>query len=156
MTFFCTNCFAELAPGIAACPSCGAAQNPDSREYVAKLLAARSHPLADIRRCVIFLLGEKRLLKAVNALIQVTEKERDPFMVDEAVGALGKIGNAQALDGVIGSFIVRARAVETLVAAGDGWEKTARIRARADSSAMVREAAWKGQKGLSRITTGHE
>jgi hypothetical protein len=40
---------------------------------------ALSHPLVETRRRVIFLLGEKRAVEAVEELIEVIDCETDPF-----------------------------------------------------------------------------
>ncbi len=153
MTYYCWNCFAEMrAPG-GACPQCGKPQEIDRRDYIAKLRAAVGHPLAETRRRAIFLLGEKRVAEAVGDLARVLDSERDPFLAEEAMIALGKIGGDEAMRAVIArarhrSFMVRARAVEALAAAGGNWARIAIEIAREDPSAMVRAAA--AAAGISR------
>jgi len=146
MTFYCVNCFAELARDDRACPRCGADQHPGRRDYAAKLRAALAHPLAETRRRAIFLLGEKRVAPAVRNLAEIIDREPDPFLVEEAAIALGKIRDQESRAALARaarhkSFLVRARAVEALANAGGAWRKIALEIAEHDPSAMVRESA---------------
>lgn len=146
MTFFCMNCFAELRSAAETCPRCGAEQSCAALDFAAKLRAALAHPIAEIRRRAIFLLGKKRVAKAADDLIQVVESETDPFLVEEAVAALGRIGDEKALHALCRaarhrSFLVRARAVEALATAGGDWQIKALDHAHNDPSAMVRKSA---------------
>jgi HEAT repeats len=145
MTFYCVNCFAELSTDGGVCPRCGAAQNLDRCDYAAKLRAALAHPIAETRRRAVFLLGEKRVTDAVAELAEILDREDDPFLVEEAAAALGKIQGEQSLAALARaahhkSFLVRARAVEALAAAGGTWREMALEMAEHDSSAMVRES----------------
>jgi HEAT repeat protein len=146
MTFFCINCFAELRSATETCPRCGAEQSRDVRDFAAKLRAALAHPVAEIRRRAIFLLGKKCVTEGVDDLVRVVESETDPFLVEETAGALGRIGGDQALYALCRvardkSLLVRARAVAGLVRAGGDWETKGFDLARNDPSAMVRESA---------------
>ncbi len=146
MTFYCVNCFAELASDDRECPRCGADQHLDRRDYAAKLRAALAHPLAETRRRAIFLLGEKRVAAAVRNLAELVDREDDPFLVEEAAIALGKIRDEESRAALVRaahhkSFLVRARAVEALANAGGAWRKIALKIAKHDPSAMVRESA---------------
>jgi HEAT repeat protein len=146
MTFYCWRCFSEIMSGFGTCPRCAARQDVDERGYVEKLRAALVHPLAETRRRAIFLLGEKRAAEAIEDLSDIIADEPDPFLAEEATLALGKIGDENALNALTAaarhrSFIVRARAVEALAAAGGNWARLAGELARADPSAMVRGAA---------------
>jgi HEAT repeat protein len=154
MTFYCWNCFAEMRSPESVCTRCGMGQDVARRDYVAKLRGALAHSVAETRRRAIFLLGEKRVAEAVGDLAGLLKAESDPFLVEEAMIALGKIGGDEALRAVLagashGSFIVRARAVQALVGAGGEWARAAIEIARDDPSAMVREAA-ASAKGLDR------
>jgi HEAT repeat protein len=146
MTLYCWSCFLEVRPGSGICPRCGKRQDTDQREYLDKLRAALAHPLAETRRRVIFLLGEKRALETVDDLGRIAKTESDPFLAEEAAIALGKIGEDKALCALITaarnrSFMVRARALEALIQAGGHWERLARDLARNDPSGMVRAVA---------------
>lgn len=150
MTFFCINCFAEFDADAEDCWQCGATQDLDARDYVTKVRAALAHPLADTRRRAIFLLGEKYVVEAGDELIQLIDTESDPFLVEEAIVALGKIGGMNALTAIMRavsheSFLVRARAVEALIAAGGVWERTAVKLALEDPSETVRETVRGGR-----------
>jgi HEAT repeat protein len=145
MTFYCWKCFSEMRSPLGTCPRCGAAQDIDFRDYVAKLRAALAHPLAETRRRAIFLLGEKHVAEAVDDLKRIIVGDSDPFLAEEAAIALGKIADQKALAALIAaarhrSFLVRARAVKALTAAGGTWARLANELARNDPSAMVRES----------------
>ncbi|HZO80337.1 MAG TPA: HEAT repeat domain-containing protein [Candidatus Binataceae bacterium] len=145
MTFYCVNCFAELASDDRACPRCGVEQQLDGRDYPAKLRKALKHPLAETRRRAIFVLGEKRVAEAVRDLAELADHEDDPFLVEEAAIALGKIRNEESLAALAHaahhkSFSVRARAIEALARAGGAWRKIALDIAEHDPSATVRES----------------
>lgn len=146
MTFFCVNCFAELSAEGGRCPRCGAAQNLDRRDYAAKLRSALAHPMVETRRRAIFLMGEKRLAEGVDELIEILERETDPFLVEESVGALGKIRSEKTLSALTRaachkSFLVRARAIRALVSAGGRWARIATEIAASDPSPSVRAVA---------------
>jgi len=47
-----------------------------------------------------WILGERREQKAVPALTKIARKAKDPFLVESAVEALGKIGGTTASDTV--------------------------------------------------------
>jgi HEAT repeat protein len=145
MAFYCWRCFSEMRLSLEICPRCGAAQDIDQRNYMEKLRAAVVHPLAETRRRAIFLLGEKRVAEAVGDLQEIIARDPDPFLAEEAAIALGKIGDEKAREALTDaarhkSFIVRARAIEALAAAGGRWQRLANDLARQDSSAMVRQA----------------
>jgi HEAT repeat protein len=145
MTFFCVECFERLPSESERCPRCGSAQNIDQGDYAAKLRKALSHPMAETRRRVIYLLGEKRIVEAVGELVEILDHESDPFLVEEAADALGKIGGDKALAALVRaaqhkSFLVRARAIQTLARAGGAWKESALQMAERDPSAMVRES----------------
>jgi hypothetical protein len=146
MTFYCLNCFAKLQRDGATCCRCGAAHGLDHPDYATKLRAALAHPLAETRRRAIFLLGEKRMMDSVGELVEILDSEGDPFLVREAVVALGKIQGELSLAALVRaahhrSFLARASAVEVLAGAGGIWRKKALEIAEEDPSFMVRESA---------------
>jgi HEAT repeat protein len=100
--------------------------------------------LPRLRRAV-FLLGEKRAVETIKNLSRIIADESHPFLAEETA-ALGKIGDENALNALTAaarhrSFIVRARALEALAAAGGRWARLAIELAQQDPSAMVKEAA---------------
>jgi HEAT repeat protein len=93
MTFYCPNCWNEIDPKLTVCPHCGANQEALSEEeYDEKLIRALHHPepMTPIRAA--FILGERGVQRAVHDLEKVIEENRDPYLVQEAIEALGKIG----------------------------------------------------------------
>jgi HEAT repeat protein len=146
MTFYCLYCFAEFPRDGAPCRRCGAAQGLDRRDYAAKLRAALVHPLTETRRRAIFLLGEMRMMDAVGELVEIMNSEGNPFLVREAVVALGKIQGELSLTASVRvahhrSFLVRARVVKVLTDLGGIWRKKVLEIAEQDPSSMVRENA---------------
>ncbi|MFZ0890238.1 MAG: HEAT repeat domain-containing protein [Candidatus Binataceae bacterium] len=110
-----------------------------------KLIRALKHPIGETRRRASFLLGEKRVSEATADLIDLVDRDPDPYVGAEAVGALEKIGNPAALYGIESaachkSFVIRERAIRALVAAGGEWADTAREVAGSDPSLSVRSA----------------
>lgn len=89
-------------------------------DYVESLIHALSHWRALKRREAAYLLGEKRNLRAVPALITVLESAEDPFVKMEATIALGKISGPQAIAALLQCLEaqqplpVRVAAVEAL------------------------------------------
>lgn len=145
MTFFCRNCCTEIEPLAAVCHACGSAQDQNRFTFLSKVRAALNHPVVEIRRRAILLLGEMHAAEAVEDLNRVIAGESDPFLAKEATIALSKIGNESALYGLTvaarhQSFMVRAQALEALNAAGGYWSNLASFRARSDPSPIAKRA----------------
>jgi HEAT repeat protein len=123
MTFYCTNCWAEVAESAVVCPRCGddiVARQARS-DYVAKLIAALRHPEPTTPVRAAWILGERRERAAVEPLCRVIRESPDQFLLERAVEALGKIGDpraAAALDAATRhpSLRVRERAQRALEA----------------------------------------
>jgi len=100
MTFYCTNCWAEVRESATICPRCGddIATRQARADYVDKLIAALHHPIPETAVRAACILGERRERKAVPALMQTVCESENLFLVDAAVEALGKIGDPQALE----------------------------------------------------------
>jgi len=84
--------------------------------------------------------------EAVGDLVEILEHESDPFLVEEAAQALGKLRVEKALAALVRaarhkSFLVRARAIQSLIEAGGEWASMARQIARSDPSTCVRDSA---------------
>lgn len=93
MTFYCPNCWKEIDPNLQVCPYCGANQEALSEEeYDEKLIRALHHPepMTPIRAA--YILGERRVTRAVDDLEKVIDENNDPYLVQAAIEALGKIG----------------------------------------------------------------
>lgn len=98
MTFYCPNCWHEIDPKIEVCPHCGSNQEMLSEEeYDEKLLRALHHtePTTPIRAA--YILGERHSQKAVPFLEAVIDEQRDPYLSQACVVAIGKIGLEESL-----------------------------------------------------------
>jgi HEAT repeat protein len=93
--FYCVQCWRELPPGATICPACGAdvERLSDERSYVQKLMAALSHPEPQTPVRAAWLLGQLRAAEAVPVLTRVVQESSDPYLVEAAVEALGRIGD---------------------------------------------------------------
>jgi HEAT repeat protein len=120
-TFYCPNCWAEVPESATICPHChtNISERISQAEYTDKLIAALRHkePMTPVRAA--WVLGERREEKAVPALAKIVRKAKDPFLVESAVEALGKIGGTAANSAVRAasqhsSLRVRVKAREVL------------------------------------------
>lgn len=94
--FFCPSCWREISEQI-ICPFC----QYDLREfhklsYEDKLIGALKHPIKEIRKTAVFIIGLKRIEKAVTELERMINEEEDPFILMEIVKALRQIKNREA------------------------------------------------------------
>jgi HEAT repeat protein len=72
--------------------------NADKDTYFDKVLqSALSHDRREKRREMVYILGELRDPRALDALVTIMAED-DPFLVFEAVRATGKIGGPAALE----------------------------------------------------------
>lgn len=97
MTWFCPSCFAEVPETAATCLHCGADLLGWSRDFEAALVGALHHPMHDRRLMAARILGQRRAVAAVPALISVADDSRDPYLAAEAVRALVAIGTPDGL-----------------------------------------------------------
>jgi HEAT repeat protein len=127
-TFYCPNCWAEVAETATICPHCHTeiSERLSATDYADKLIAALRHkePMTPVRAA--WILGERREQKAVPALAKIVKKAKSAFVVESAVEALGKIGGNTASD------VVRA--------AVHHWSVRVRVKARD----VLRDLASKG------------
>ena len=97
-TFYCPNCWREVSESATICPHChtNISERISQANYIDKLIAALRHkePMTPVRAA--WILGERREQKAVPALTKIARKAKDPFLVESAVEALGKIGGTTA------------------------------------------------------------
>jgi len=99
MTFYCTQCWAEVPGAATRCPRCGddiVARQARS-DYTEKLIAALRHPEPTTPVRAAWILGERRERAAVEPLCRLVRDSSDAFLVESAVEALGKIGDARAV-----------------------------------------------------------
>jgi len=121
---YCTHCWTEVPEQATVCPRCGddIAARQASADFVEKLIAALHHPEPTTPIRAAWILGQRREREAVEPLIQLARTCPDPFLVESAVEALGKIGDPRALGTL--HFIVqqhpnlRVRRMARLVLAG--------------------------------------
>lgn len=96
--FFCPSCWNEIPEETVFCPICGY----DLREYTQldyeqKLICALKHPIKEIKRNVIFLIGLKRISEAIPELRKMIEREEDPILLMEIAKALRKINTQESM-----------------------------------------------------------
>jgi HEAT repeat protein len=68
----------------------------DARPLVRKLCSALKHPESEAAVRAAWILGERGESEAVKELICAVENATDKFVVEAAVDALGKLGDARA------------------------------------------------------------
>jgi len=95
ITFYCTQCWAEVPERAKICPRCGddIAARQASADFVEKLIAALHHPEPTTPIRAAWILGEPGERKAVEPLLELARTSPDVFIVESAVEALGKIGD---------------------------------------------------------------
>lgn len=149
MIVYCPKCWAENQPGDKVCRRCGALLKSGAGEdFVDKLIGALGHPEPLTRRRAAWILGELHERRALGPLIAAIESSTDLDLLEGAVEALGKIGDARAVD-ALGKLLpksylsVKLKTVEALGRIG-GPKATVLLRsALRNSSAAVREDAAK-------------
>jgi HEAT repeat protein len=149
MNSFCWNCFQVIESSDAACTRCGKPQQPAPGDLTEKLMRALRHPVAETRRRVAFLLGEKRVRQSIPALTELIREDADPYVVEEVVAALEKTGGCESLSAIElaarhATFFVRERAIEALLRAGGEWARKGIEIAASDPSATVRDCLRRG------------
>jgi hypothetical protein len=101
LTWFCLVCFAEIDSEHDRCPRCDADLRAlDAEQFDRRLIRVLRHRLADHRLLAARILGRRRTLDAVRSLADVAEHDADPFVAAEAVRALARLGNPEALAAV--------------------------------------------------------
>jgi HEAT repeat protein len=97
--FYCPICWEEVAEKELRCSRCGSdLAAADTRPIAEKLCSALKHPEGETAVRAAWILGERREAGAVPELIRTVESERDGFVVEAAVEALGKIGDPIAVE----------------------------------------------------------
>jgi len=99
LRFFCPNCWADFAQDLDFCPDCGCdiRRSWDSKDYADKLIAALWHPEQGTPIRAAWILGKRREMRAVGALIELVRRTGDVYVATAAVEALGEIGAPEAL-----------------------------------------------------------
>lgn len=121
MTFFCPNCWKQMAEDQLVCSRCSAnISNWETKTFAAKLLQALSPPEPQTQMRAVYLLGETKDASALDALGQVYRTSHDPFLQGEVIKAVSKIGGDFAVPLLIealehSSFIVRCESRTALL-----------------------------------------
>jgi HEAT repeat protein len=99
MRYFCPECWRDFAEDFDRCPKCGfqIRRSWDSKDYVDKLIAALGHPEQGTPIRAAWILGRRREVRAVGALIELVRRTADVYIATSAVAALGEIGTPEAL-----------------------------------------------------------
>lgn len=98
MRFFCPGCWRDFPTDEARCPHCGLdiPQYWQTRDYVAKLIVALSHPEKETVIRAAWILGKLKDERAVRPLMELAQKSADVYVAREAVRALGELGTPEA------------------------------------------------------------
>ena len=93
-TFYCPNCWEEIPEKTTRCPACGMdiPRFWSSMSYEEKLIHALGHPEPNTVMRAAWILGERKTIRAVPALIHLIDQTKDPYIAREAAQALAKIG----------------------------------------------------------------
>ncbi len=115
-------------------------------DYVDQLIAALGHPELQTPRRVAWILGELATPRAVDPLLRVLATTEDPYLQAAAAEALGKIGEARAVSGLVqtlahGFLPARLSAAVALGEIGGPLARTELVRASLDPNGIVRQAA---------------
>jgi HEAT repeat protein len=70
------------------------------RDFVDKLIAALNHPEPETRARAALILGLRREMRGVDALIRVVRRAHDASLVEVAIEALGRIGDPRSREAI--------------------------------------------------------
>lgn len=102
MIFYCPSCWRESSECIRVCPHCkvDVERLTLEQDYVQKLIAALDHPEPQTPIRVAWILGVRRETRAVSHLSRLVQESEDPYIVEAAVEALGRIEDPAGLEAV--------------------------------------------------------
>jgi HEAT repeat protein len=102
MIFYCPACWREVPELIHVCPYCkvDVERLTLEQDYAQKLIAALDHPEPTTPVRVAWILGMRKEIRAVPRLAQLARESEDPYIVEAAVEALGKIGDPTGLEAI--------------------------------------------------------
>lgn len=102
MIFYCPSCWRESSEHIRVCPRCkvDVERLTLEQDYVQKLIAALDHPEPETPIRVAWILGIRRETHAVPHLSRLAQESQDPYIVEAAVEALGRIGDPKGLTAI--------------------------------------------------------
>jgi len=123
LTYYCWQCYAANDSPRGPCAECGEEiAPPQGTDYVALLLWALDHPLAERQMVAARTLGHRREPRARPPLLRLVTGAGDPYLGAEAVRALVAIDGVeqhrQLLEKLArsGSVVVRRAAADALAA----------------------------------------
>ncbi len=156
--YFCPFCWTEILKDEKICPRCsGNIEKWDEKSFTEKLIGSLNHSERSTVYGVCYILGERRERAAIRPLIELLNKTKDYFLMEEIVEALGKIRDERTVPFLIEildnnrSFLVRGK-VAAVLSNFDGQEEVieALKGATKDYSHYVRESA---RASLDKLTT---
>jgi len=102
MIAYCPACWSEVPERIQVCPHCGVDVDRLTleRDYVQKLIAALDHPEPTTPVRVAWILGVRKETRAIPRLARLVRESDDPYIVEAAVEALGRIGDRTGLEAI--------------------------------------------------------
>ncbi len=149
MTYYCPNCWAEVAADTEFCPACGRALRGEDEDYVDKLISALRHFEPTRAALAIQILSEMLVEpRAIVPLIELLGTARDAYVLHSAAVALGRFADPRAVPALTRQvldpttpLVVRVAAVDALARIGGDQVRAALQDALADPSATVRDHA---------------
>ena len=149
VTYLCPHCGTTRPPDEVVCAYCGFDIRAfEEASFDEKLLVALFHPEPETSQRAAFLLGVRRSPGAAEALERRYHDTGDPFILRAVVAALARLGGPIA-DRVLEDakahyfIVVRAEALRRLILRGGAAGDAAAVAARADTSAYVRQMAFR-------------
>jgi len=97
-TYYCPRCWEEIPPGTAVCPYCHVSIESRAGEaFSDKLINALRHPVPSKAALAAQILGRLGNPRAVEPLLEVFARTRDPEVQEAAIHALGELGDPRAI-----------------------------------------------------------
>ncbi|MCL5284129.1 MAG: HEAT repeat domain-containing protein [Armatimonadetes bacterium] len=158
---YCPQCYGMNTEKDETCRHCGGLLlEAGGKPYLEKLIWALKHPEPTVSPRAAWVLGERRESQAVEPLISAIDGASDMALLEEAVVALGKIGDPRAIPclerALRDSYLsVRQRAAWALGRIGGPVVIEVLTSAVDDPNQTVREAALAALSSLSN-RTGHQ
>jgi len=102
MIFYCPACWREVPELIHVCPYCkvDVKRLTLEQDYAQKLIAALDHPEPTTPVRVAWILGVRKETRAIPRLARLVRESDDPYIVEAAVEALGRIGDPTGLEAI--------------------------------------------------------
>lgn len=97
--FFCPSCWRSISDIVIICPYCRYdLKSYQALSYEEKLIKSLKHPIKEIKRAVIYIIGLKKLSKALAELEKMINEEEDPIILMEIANALKNIKSKEAIE----------------------------------------------------------